>query len=58
IAADADAQAAAEQAESRARAWLDERGYRHKHLTSRVDEVPPTPTGARARREQRRGQRA
>ncbi|MCK9901163.1 hypothetical protein CC117_02090 [Parafrankia colletiae] len=60
IAADTDTEAAAVAArgETRALAWLDERGYRHKHLMSRADEVPQTPPGARARREQRRNQRA
>ncbi|WP_232794305.1 MULTISPECIES: DUF6204 family protein [Pseudofrankia] len=56
--ADSDAEAAIGQAEGRARAWLDEHGHGYKHLTSRVDEVPRTPPGARARREQRRNPRA
>ncbi|WP_018638195.1 DUF6204 family protein [Parafrankia elaeagni] len=50
--------AVAARGETRALAWLDEHGYRHKHLTSRADEVPQAPPGARARREQRRNQRA
>ncbi|MEX5631697.1 DUF6204 family protein [Parafrankia sp. FMc2] len=58
ITADAEAAAVAARGETRVLAWLDERGYRHKHLTSRADEVPQTPPGARARREQRRNQRA
>lgn len=55
---DTDMDEVSGQAEARARAWLDERDYGYKNLTSRVDEVPPAPAGARARREQRRSQRA
>ena len=45
---------AADQAETRARAWLDGRGYGYKDLKSQAEDLSQAPLGKRQKREARR----
>lgn len=53
--AEEDILEAADRAEQAARAWLDERGYRHKNLRSQAEDLSQAPLGKRQRRAAARG---
>ncbi|WP_328917638.1 MULTISPECIES: DUF6204 family protein [unclassified Streptomyces] len=53
--AEEDIVAAAERAESAARAWLEERGYPYTRLTSQAEDLSLAPLGKRQRRAARAG---